>query len=357
MIEVLAPGSWAALAGLACGLVLGLAARFGRFCTLGAIEDALFGHDWTRARLWASAIAVAIASTHLAALVGWVDLAASPYVERPLNVLATLAGGATFGIGMALVGTCGYGCLARLGGGDLRAFLVFLVMGIAAYAALAGPLARPIARYVEPLGLAGAWSLPPLLDLGTLGAAGVALAVSAAMLAWCLADSAFRRSSRPWWGAASGLAVTFGWVATTWLAEATFEAVTPRSLTFVRPLGDTTIWVMTTTATPLSFGIGAVTGVVAGAFVGALKHRELRWEAFDDAREMRRQILGAVLMGVGGVLAFGCTIGQGVTAFSTLALSAPLTLAAMVAGAWLGLTVLIGGRAGMRIPRFAGGRR
>ena len=358
MIDALDPGTWAALLGLVAGTVLGLAARLGRFCTLGAIEDALFGHDFARARLWAIAIATAVAAVHGAAALGWVDLDGNVYLLRPLNIPATLLGGGLFGLGMALVGTCGYGCLARLGGGDLRALVVFLVMGIVAYASLVGAIAVLNAMLLTPLGIAGRWSLGDLVGLPRDAAPLLALGVSLALASWCLRDRAFRRSSRLPWGVASGLAVALGWIGTSWLAAETFDTVTPRSLTFVRPLGDAVVWVMTSSATPLGFGIGAVAGVVLGALAGAILRDELRWEAFDDPREMRRHLLGAALMGVGGVMAFGCTIGQGLTAFSVLAVSAPLTLLAMVGGAWMGLTILMEGSVAApfrRLTRRSGG--
>jgi uncharacterized membrane protein YedE/YeeE len=77
--------------------------------------------------------------------------------------------------------------------------------------------------------------------------------------------------------------------------------------------------------------------------LGSAWRGQFRWEACEDPRELRRQILGAALMGVGAVLAVGCTIGQGVSAFALLSFSAPVTFAAIFAGAALGLRQLIAG--------------
>ena len=115
----------------------------------------------------------------------------------------------------------------------------------------------------------------------------------------------------------------------------------PAAFNYTGPLGETVIYIMTTTATAPSFAVGSVFGVVAGAAIGAIWRSEFRWEACDDAYELRRQIFGAVLMGIGGVVALGCTVGQGLSAFSALALSAPVAFVAICAGAWLGLNQLV----------------
>ena len=103
------------------------------------------------------------------------------------------------------------------------------------------------------------------------------------------------------------------------------------------------LYIMTSSGRSLTFGVGSVAGVLAGAFVGSLIKGHFRWEACEDPRELRRQILGATLMGVGAVLALGCTVGQGLSAFSVLAFSAPVTMAAIFLGAAIGLRQLITG--------------
>ncbi len=142
MLETLGEANAAALVGLIGGVALGLAARIGRFCTLGAIEDMLYGGDDRRLRMWGIAISVAIIGTHLAMSIGWMDFAETAYLDRVWNPLGTIIGGLLFGYGMALSGNCGYGALARLGGGDLRSFVIVLVMGLSAYFVMSGPLAH-----------------------------------------------------------------------------------------------------------------------------------------------------------------------------------------------------------------------
>lgn len=339
-------GALLALIGFGGGLLLGLAARLGRFCTLGAIEDALYGGTTARLRSWALALAGAILLTHLGAAAGVVDFSSSLYATLEWNPTASIAGGLMFGYGMALAGNCGFGALARLGGGDLRAFVIVVVMGLAAAMTLGGPLA-PLRASLFPAepsfgasfgaadGLAALAGVPPIL---TAAAAALGLGV------WALGDSGFRRARRLHVAAgAVALAIASGWVGTSLVAVESFLPLAAESHSFTAPLGESLFWLMTSSAGGLSFGIGSVAGVLAGALLGSIRRGHFRWEACDDPRELGRQMFGAALMGVGGVVALGCSVGQGLTAFSALAWSAPLTMAAIAAGAALGLRQLIHG--------------
>jgi uncharacterized membrane protein YedE/YeeE len=343
-----------AVAGGAGGILLGLAARLGRFCTLSSIEDALFGYDLTRLRMWALATAVAIAGVGVTSALGLVDFSQTLYHRLALNPVAWIAGGLMFGFGMALCGTCAYGTLARIGGGDLRALFGFLIIGIAAYMAAAGPTAHLRLFLLEPFSLGDNVPYRTMSDFARLGPAVpamVSLAIAAGITIWCLSSATFRQSPRHlFWGAMVGVAVLAGWLATALLGADPFDPQPLVSHTYSLPLGQTLIFFMTMSSAALTFGIGGTFGVVIGAFIGALVRREFRWEGADDALEMRRHILGAFLMGTGGVWAGGCTIGQGVSAASVLALSAPVVLVSIWFGAWLGLSYLFEGSlwAGLR---------
>ncbi|MHC5653573.1 YeeE/YedE family protein [Stappia sp. ICDLI1TA098] len=337
-----------AACGFAGGAVLGLAARAGRFCAMGALEDAFLGHDTRRLKSWALAIAVALALTQVLAHAGILDLRHSIYLSRGFPWFGAILGGLMFGIGMALVGTCGFGTLARIGGGDLRALVSFLVMGISAYMAMGGITGMLRLRFVEPLTVAR--ETGPALDdivdrlLGIDTGPVIGLLIAAALAVWSLRGGAVLGRKRYWMsGLAVGLAITGGWLATCVLGADPFAPQRPVSFTFVRPLGETLVYLMTFSGATLDFGIGSVFGVVAGAFAGAQIRREFRWEACDDVRELRRHMVGAFLMGTGGILAFGCTVGQGLTAASTLSVSAPVTIAAIALGSRLGLQWLIEG--------------
>ena len=334
-----------ALAGLAGGIVLGMAVRLGRFCSLGAIEDWVYGQSTTRLRMWSLAIAVAIAGSFIADAAGVVDLGASRFFAMPWYPVASAVGGLMFGYGMALTGACGLTALARAGSGDLRALVIVLVIAISAYMAIGGPTAA-LRDAIWPLeGGAMARPNPGLANM--LGAASgltplaAALAIAAVLALPAILPAERLRTRDAAWATAVGLAVASGWALTGWMAQTSFDTVPVESHGFTGPTGQTLVYLMTSTGSALDFGVGSVAGVLAGSFAASMLRREFRWEACDDARELRRQICGAFLMGTGGVIALGCSIGQGLTAMSTLSLSAPVTLLAIVIGARGGLYILV----------------
>ena len=270
---------------------------------------------------------------------------------------AASLGGLIFGYGMALAGNCGFGALSRLAGGDLRSLLIVIVMGISAYMALNGPLAHlRIALFPTAAADPGAPAGYAELVSGATGLPGwlVAAGIAGALLAWALGHPEFRRSTRHvFWAAIVGFAILSGWIGMSWLSEQGFDALIPVSHSFTAPLGETLLYLMTSSGGGLSFAIGSVGGVLAGGVLGAVWQRQFRWEACDDPRELGRQIAGGALMGIGGVLALGCSVGQGLTAFSTLSFSAPVVLGAIALGAAIGLRQLI--QAGTRPDRATGG--
>ena len=334
------------LIGFAGGAVLGLAARLGRFCTLGAIEDFLYQGSSTRLRMWILAIAVAGIGGFTLVAMGNLDLSQTIYQIAPWSPAASVIGGLLFGYGMSLAGNCGFGALARFGGGDLRSFVIVLVMGISSYAILSGPFAAARVAFIasttmptESLGYAGLVSSitgAPIALVGLILTAGIGVGALSSR-------SFFNDPKSITWACVVGLAITSGWAGTQWVANTGFSASPVISHTYTAPIGETLIYLMTASGGGLSFGVGSVFGVLAGALCGSLIKGHFRWEACDDPRELKRQILGAMCMGFGAVLAIGCTIGQGISAFSVLAFSAPITFAAIFAGAALGLRQLITG--------------
>lgn len=343
MIELFGESWTLVVFGFLSGAVLGVAARVGRFCTLGALEDWHYGRSSTRVLMWGAALGFSILTVFALAGAGLIDIRQSLYLTSSSGVLAALFGGLTFGIGMALSGNCGYGALARMGGGEMRSFLIVIVMGLAAMAAISGPLAPlrvalfPVAQ-VEPAtaGIAHAIADRTGVDVELLG-----MTIGGLILA---ASAYLARDRRVLWGIAVGAAIAAGYAATSYVAQNGFEPVTIRSHTFSAPVGEAMIYVMLSSGLTPGFGIGSVAGVVAGAFLGSLGMRSFRWEACDDQRELRRQLAGAALMGVGAVVAMGCSIGQGLSAFAVLGVTAPVTLASIWVGAFLGLRYLIEGR-------------
>ena len=345
MLEFLGEANMAALIGLMGGVALGLAARIGRFCTLGAIEDALYGADDRRLRMWAIAIGVAIIGTHVALQYEWLDAGETAYLDRNWNALGSIIGGLLFGYGMALSGNCGYGALARLGGGDLRSFVIVLVMGLSAYFVMSGPLAH-IRVWLFPVetGATSPQGITQILEAYGIEPLATGLVIGGMILLLALLRSDIVRSpGMIFWGAVVGLAVVSGWTGTYWVATAGFEAEPIETHTFAAPIGDTMLYSMTASGNALSFSVGSVVGVVIGAILGSYSKGHFRWEACEDPRELGRQIFGAMLMGPGAIIAVGCSVGQGISAFSLLSFSAPVTLAAIFAGAALGLRQLITG--------------
>lgn len=342
------------IGGLACGTLAGFAAQFGRLCTFAAIEDAVVGGDLRRVRAWALATAIAVATTQALVLGGVIDLRGQPYDYAVIELGGLIAGALLFGFGMSLVGTCGFGILVRAGTGDLRAAVSGLVLGIAAFAATGGILSGPrlwlsgrATINVERFGGSGVDDMVRYFAGGGWANL-ITVVIPLALVVFALSSRRFLAKPRLVAAAVlMGLAVTSGWVVTTHFADS-FGTSRPESLTFVAPLGRVVLLTMGQTLGHSGFEWATVLGVPLGSFIVARWRDEQRWEAYDDQREMRRHLLGACLMGLGGVLARGCTIGQGLSAASTLSITAPIAVAGMILGARAGLYYLIEGRAVLR---------
>lgn len=336
------------LVGFATGLVLGLAARIPRFCTLGAIEDALYGGNRDRIMMWPMAIGTAVAAVALLSFFDIVDAESSAYLRYEFSLSASIAGGLMFGFGMALAGNCGFGALARIGGGDIRSILIVLVIGISAYMVAVGPLADlrvELFPRKDAAQLADSSIPARLSELTGLPEIYLALGAAALLLALALAEPHFRHNPGTMlWAVLIGLACASAWWGTSHIARTGFEQVAIESHSFTMPFGELVLQLMGVGDGVGGFSVGSVLGVLAGAWIGARIRRQFRWEACDDPGELRRQIFGAALMGVGGVIALGCSVGQGLSAFSVLALSAPVTATSIFLGAVAGLRYLVEGQ-------------
>lgn len=337
-------------AGLLIGIVLGAVARHFRFCTLTALERHWYADDSIGLRSWVLAATVAIIVTQSAIFLNIIELEKSFYLAPRLSLLGTVGGGILFGIGMALVGTCGFGALVRIGGGSLQSLVVVVGVGLAALSTQRGLLSMARESYIEPLALDfsafGSLSLPTIISTLT----GLPLywptvfVCTVILLFWVFKDSRFRNSGKGILGGTLiGLCVALGWVVTYFLSQRLYEPVQLESASFVLPPGQLVQSLISSTAPFPDYGVGMVIGVVVGAVLTALWHGDIRWEACDDARELGRHLGGALLMGGGGVLAAGCTIGQGVSAASVLAVSAPIVFLSICVGARVGLSWLLEG--------------
>ncbi|MCA1468598.1 YeeE/YedE family protein [Bradyrhizobium sp. IC3195] len=331
------------LAGLAIGLVYGAVGLLSGFCLMSSMRGFLADGDGRLVRTYALAIAVAIAASQLIAGSGIVDLGKSIYLQQSFSAPVLFLGGLLFGYGMVLSNGCGSRALVLLGRGNLRSFVVVIVLAIAAQMTLKGLIAPArIALVQATQTTASANSLPSLLaTLGLTESLSRALAAAATLVALSLfafAHPAFRRSpGQIVAGIIMGLLVAGGWLVTGYLGADDFNPVPVTSLTFVAPIADSLQYAMLSTGLTLNFGIATVAGVFAGSLVTALATGRFKLEGYSSPRHMLRSGAGAALMGTGGVMAFGCSIGQGLTGVSTLALGSFVAVAGILLGTTAGL--------------------
>ncbi len=329
--------------GVLLGLVFGAAAAVSRFC----LRRGLVAGPERRAALgvWAMGFAVAVPGTQAAVAAGLVSFEAHRFLAADLPVLAVLLGGALFGAGMVLTRGCPSRLLVLGASGNLRALSVIVVFGLVAHATLKGLLAPArvaIGGVTVPLGDAA--------SLAALPGGGLVWAGLLAIGALALVRGAGARPRDLALGATIGALVPMAWVGTGFVLFDDFDPVALESLSFTAPAADTLFFAIASTAVSANFGVGLLAGTLAGAGIAALLRREARWVSFESPRQTGRYASGAALMGVGGVLAGGCTIGAGLSGVATLGLSAVLALAAIVAGARATDALLTRGAAGAAAP-------
>ena len=343
---------YVAIGGFVLAAIFGFVANKTNFCTMGAVSDML--HMGSRGRLgaWFFAMGLAILGTQALHAAGLVDLAGAMYLTPNFGWLGYIVGGIAFGVGMTLAAGCGQRNLVRFGGGSLKALVVLLVLGITAYTTVRGllGLAR-IAVFEAPNvdlemhGLDGqglATMLAPILGMEDAGTVRIVLAVMLAggLIAFALAQPTFRRSfDNLLAGIVIGAVITGGWFVTGYVGNDDFEPVPLESMTFVAPTGNVINYLMTFTGSTINFGIAAVLGMIAGSFVYAVTSGSFRIETFSNRSEMVSHLVGGLLMGFGGVLALGCTIGQGVTGISTLAAGSLIAVACIIFGSAITMKV------------------
>jgi uncharacterized membrane protein YedE/YeeE len=332
------PNAIVLLAGLAIGLAYGAVGLLSGFCLMSGLRGLLAEGDSRLIRTYALALGVAVAAVQLLAAGGLVDLGKSIYLQPSFSAPLMFFGGLLFGYGMVLSNGCGSRALVLLGCGNLRSFVVVIVLGITAQMTLKGLIAPArIAALQVSQTTATVTSLPAVLSaLGLTEVAArifAASAMSAALAIFAFAHIPFRRSpGQVAAGFVVGILIAAGWFATGYLGADDFNPTPVTSLTFIAPIADTLQYAMLSTGSTLTFGIATVAGVFAGSLLTALATRRFHWEAYRSPRHMLRSAGGAALMGAGGAMAYGCSIGQGLTGFSTLALASFVA----VAGIWLG---------------------
>ena len=316
------------------------------FCTMGAVSDWVNMGDTSRLRMWLLAMAVALLGASALHVTGLVDLSKSIYPSPNFTWLSYLVGGFLFGVGMTLGSGCGSKTLIRVGAGNLKSLVVYIVLGIAAYMTLRGLFGAFRVGVLEKAAI----TLPQGQDLPSLfgwNRALLAALVGGAMLAFIYSSRQFRSSfDYTLGGVVTGLVVVGGWYVSghighvaedpNTLQEAFVATNTGRmeSFSFVAPFAFTLEYLMlwTDKSKIITYGIASAAGVVAGSAAYALATRTFRWEGFRDAEDTANHIVGGMLMGFGGITALGCTIGQAISGFSTLALGSIITFIAIVAG-------------------------
>jgi hypothetical protein len=339
------------LGGFAIGLVFGAVVQRTNFCTMGGLSDLVLMGEGRRFRAWLLAIAVAIIGTQALHFAGLIDINKSIYLSANLGWLGAIIGGGMFGFGMTQTGGCASKTLVRLGAGNLKSLIVMVVLGIFAYMTLRGLLALPRLQ-IETTNVDLAARGLTNQNLGEMAGAAIGLsatfsrAIIAAALALlflviCFKDAGFRRSTADIvGGVVVGLCAVAGWFVTGVLAADEFNPVQLASITFVAPAGESLQYLMTFTGSTINFGIAVVGGVIVGGFLMAMATGSFRVETFVDRQDLTRHLSGAMLMGTGGVLALGCTIGQGISGMSTLSLGSMVAWLSILGGGYLGLKYL-----------------
>jgi len=338
----------------ALAFVFGAVGNKTNFCTMGAVSDWVNMGDKSRLRRWLLAIAVAILGSNALHLAGVVDLGKSIYTGPGFTWLSYIVGGFLFGVGMTLGSGCGSKTLIRIGGGNLKSVVVFVFIGIAAYMTLRGLFGAFRVEVLEKAAftLAGSQDLPSIFarlaggDRRTWMIV-LSLGIAGGMLAYVYASKAFRESfDYTLGGVVTGLVVVGGWYVSgkigyiaehpETMQEAFVATNTGRmeSFSFVSPMAFSLEYLMlwTDKSKIVTYGIASAAGVVAGSAAWALATKSFQWEGFRDAEDTAMHILGGILMGFGGITALGCTVGQGISGFSTLALGSILTFVSLIAG-------------------------
>jgi uncharacterized protein len=327
--ETLTPREASVILGLAIGLLFGVLAEATRFC----LRRGLVGPKAERRpalALWAIALATAIIGTQAATATGWISFDGHRLLTPDLPYAAIILGGLAFGIGMVLTRGCASRLTVLTGTGNLRALTVLTVFAIAAHATMKGllaPLRTGLGEITLPMGdaisLANLPGGAPLVA-GLLAAAALAFALRARLAPHQLLA-----------GIAIGALVPLAWVGTGFVLLDEFDPITMESLSFTSPLTETLFWAIASSSVAAGFGIGLFGGVIAGATLSSLTTGRFKWQSFVSPGETGRYLAGGALMGVGGVLAGGCTIGAGLAGVPTLSVAAVLALGAIALGAVL----------------------
>ena len=354
-------GSQALLITLFITTILGIIMQKTSFCTLGAVSDGILMEDWSRMRQWCLAIGIAILGVALMSHLGWIDVSKSFYTGNRVLYLSTLIGSTLFGIGMVLASGCGSKTLIRIGGGNLKSIVVFIVLGLVAYMTMRGFLGIMKANTIDKVSLSlnTNQDLPSILS-ASFGIAKeslrsiLALIIGGVFIGFALLKKLFWNTENLLAGIGVGVGITAIWWVSGHYAHLTEDPNTLQeaflvtnsgrmeSLSFVAPYAFALDWMMFTSdkSKVLTIGIVAVIGMILGSAISSILSKNFRWESFRGVEDTANHLVGAALMGFGGVTAVGCTVGQGLSGLSTLALNSFIAFPGFILGAYIGLQYL-----------------
>jgi len=345
------------------GFILGYVVNKTNFCTMGAVSDLVNIGDDSRLKAWLLAITTAIIGVTTLEYLGMVDVSDSriPYRNSVLSWPRYIIGGIMFGIGMTLASGCGNKILIRIGGGNLKSIFVLLVAGLMAllmtrtdfYGIIFHSWINPISPDLAKLGIPDQSVQTIFASLSNIDAGNIIitllipLIICIFLLKYILSSYSRLSSDNILSGIVVGLVVTFAWLISggelgqAWIEnndflDTPYPSVGVQSFTFINPMGEVLIYTSSIFDNfYLTFGVTALISTIIGSFVYSLMSNNLRIEWFANRYDFYRHLIGAVLIGIGGVLSLGCTIGQGVSGVSTLAIGSIITLLSIIFGASL----------------------
>ena len=345
------------------GFILGYVVNKTNFCTMGAVSDLVNIGDSSRLKAWLLAIATAILGVTSLEYLGIVDVSESriPYRNSVLFWPRYIIGGIMFGIGMTLASGCGNKILIRIGGGNLKSIFVLLIAGLMAllmtrtdfYGLIFHSWMSPISPDLAKLGIPDQSVQTIFSSLTNIDAGNVLitifipLLICVLLLKYIFSSHTSLSSDNILSGVVVGLVVTFAWLISggelgqAWIEnndflDTPYPSVGVQSFTFINPMGEVLIYTSSVFDNfYLTFGVTALISTIVGSFVYSLISNNLRIEWFANKHDFFRHFIGAVLIGIGGVLSLGCTIGQGVSGVSTLAIGSIITLLSIIFGASL----------------------
>ncbi|MBX9757750.1 MAG: YeeE/YedE family protein [Beijerinckiaceae bacterium] len=325
-----------AAAMLLVGAAFGALAESSQFCLLGGFRDAAQGQGRSRLSAFAAGALAAVAVTQALVGLGHLDLTASLYLSAIASPAAVAIGGFLFGLGAALTRGCAGRLTILTATGNLRALIVILVVAIAGYATMRGllaPVRTEIEAFARPAAAQG--DLATSIGLGSGARLALALAAGAGALALARMAGLYRGLA----ALAIGALIAGSWAASASLGDDGFDKLAPWSPSFISPLSGGLIYVLTYTGARLDAGVAFLAGVLIGAFVSALAGKRAALVSFESPRQTLRYLSGGLLMGFGGVMAIGCSTGQGLSGLSTLAPASFVAIAAISAGMWAGVAL------------------